>query len=195
SPATRLRRTFEVLFRLRKAAREEDTAPAFSDPIERLERIHSFRIALIDPPPAGAVNRGPRMLLAVTFDHGFDTYLDVLWAKAGPILDLLLHDCLDYPFARDCDAGTWARWVERFMVPASYFYSATGATVSDIVAMRERAMLLRDLDGVPGQRLRHCSAPISPPAPRPGTPARHSVRNKGWRREGLEEGNILHHAL
>jgi len=37
-------------------------APAYTDPVERIEQIHSFRLAVTN----GQI---PQLILAVTFDH------------------------------------------------------------------------------------------------------------------------------
>src|SRR3954468_23422886 len=66
-PRTRLAITFRTLFALRKYAREA-LQPAFADPVDQLEQIHSFRLA--------AEEDGLR--LSVTYDFGWENYMRAL---------------------------------------------------------------------------------------------------------------------
>jgi hypothetical protein len=124
APATRLALTLRTLAAIRTAAREQAPLQVFSDPVERIRQVHSYRVALL-PDPA-------RFLLAVTFDHSWEPYMRALWLDAGPLLDLLLTNCEGYPLARTASLTTWSAWVRAHEVPAEFFYSATPLTVSDL---------------------------------------------------------------
>lgn len=134
-PGSRLAITFRTLFELRKRAREA-LEPAFADPIERLEKIHSFRLA--------AEEDGLR--LSVTYDFGWETYMRALWAEtgAGPFLDLLCCHCAGYRLARDTPLYEWEKWIRKHQVQSHYFYSATALTVGDLATLSQGERLQRD---------------------------------------------------
>lgn len=137
---TRLALTFQTLFEIRRIAREAGSIPLLSDPIERLEQIHSFRIR---------ANRDG-MLLAVTYDHHWEPYMRALNNEAGEFLDLLLCNCDDYILARNTrdDVPLWARWIRKYERPSDYFYAATSLTVADLSALAQTERLQRE-DGNP----------------------------------------------
>jgi hypothetical protein len=137
---TRLALTFQTLFEIRRIAREAGSIPLLSDPIERLEQIHSFRIR---------ANRDG-MLLAVTYDHHWEPYMRALNNEAGEFLDLLLCNCDNYIPARDTrdDVPLWARWIRKYERPSDYFYAATPLTVADLSALTQIERLQRE-DGNP----------------------------------------------
>lgn len=142
-PYSRWARTFNALFQIRRTAREAAEPQAFSDPIERLEQVHSFRMKATD---AG-------MLLSVTYDFGWDSYMRTLWKDARPFLDLLLCDCAGYRLARDTGVDDWASWIRANEQVSDYFYSATPLTVGDLMALSQEERLQRDEpDPVAGDR-------------------------------------------
>ena len=132
-PRTRLAITFRTLFQLRKRAREA-IEPAFADPIERLEQIHSFRLAAEDD----------GLRLSVTYDFGWETYMRSLWAEAGPFLDLLCCHCEGYRLSRETPLDEWQQWIRNNQVQSDYFYSATALTVGDLAALSQGERLQRD---------------------------------------------------
>ena len=131
---TRLKITFRAIFEIRRASREAGPIPLLSDPIERLEQIHSFRIR---------ANRDG-MLLAVTYDHHWEPYMRALWRDAGPFLDLLLINCEGYELSRASGVRPWAQWIRKYEVPSDYFYSATSLTVADLSALSQIERLQRE---------------------------------------------------
>ncbi len=58
----------------RSSAHEYSLLRAFSDGVERVGKIQSVRVALVEPDP---------VLLSVTFDVGWESYLRVLWQRAA----------------------------------------------------------------------------------------------------------------
>lgn len=132
-PRTRLAITFRTLFELRKRAREA-LEPAFADPIERLERIHSFRLA--------AEMGGLR--LSVTYDFGWELYMRALKEQAGPFLDLLCCHCEGYRLTRETSLDEWQGWIRKNQVQSDYFYSASALTVGDLAALSQGERLQRD---------------------------------------------------
>lgn len=133
---TRLALTFRTLFEIRRTAREAGSIPLLSDPIERLEQIHSFRIRAN---PDG-------MLLAVTYDHHWEPYMRALNHEAGEFLDLLLCNCKSYVLARDTrdDVPRWASWIRDNERPSDYFYAASSLTVADLSALAQIERVQRE---------------------------------------------------
>ena len=143
-PATRLARTFQTLFALGRRSSEAGEVGVFAGPIQRLERIHSFRFA--------AEREG--LQLSVTFDFGWESYMRTLWADAGPFLDLLCCHCADYPLARETGLAEWRDWIRQRQRRSDYFYSATPLTVGDLATLSQCERLQRDtVDPTAGDRL------------------------------------------
>lgn len=124
TPATRMAVTLRTLAAIRTVARESAPINAFADPVDQLELIQSFRIAILPDPD--------RMLLAVTFDHSWETYMRALWRGAGPLLDLIMTHCEAYPLARTATLAEWSAWVRAHEAPGEFFYSAAPLTVGDL---------------------------------------------------------------
>ena len=66
---------------LRESSHEYSIFRSVSDSAERVARIHSFRVAVIEPTN--------ELLLAVTFDGARESYIRVLHQRIGTLLDLL----------------------------------------------------------------------------------------------------------
>lgn len=133
-PMSRWALAFRALYQIRRSAREFAEPQAFSDPVERLEQVHSFRMKAT---PQG-------MLLSVTYDFGWDPYMRALWKDAGPFLDLLLCDCRGYRLTREVGLKEWADWIRGYEQVSDYFYSATSLTVGDLMTLPQAELLQRD---------------------------------------------------
>ncbi|MDV3457924.1 Dyp-type peroxidase [Sphingomonas sp. HF-S4] len=144
TPGARLARTFQAIFAIRQRAREALTEPAFADPIERLEQIHSFRLSAEED----------EMRLSVTFDFGWESYMRALWKEAGPFLDLLCCHCADYKLARDTPLHEWQQWIRDNQRASHYFYSATPLTVCDLAGLSQAERAGREqVDAAAADRL------------------------------------------
>lgn len=126
--ATRLRHVLDTLRLLRTAARELAPVRPFTDVVERIQAIHSFRLALL---PADAPGVPGRLLLAVTFDRGWDAYVRLLWDELGPFLDLIFSNCDQYVTAFDNSFEDYAVWIRRSQLDSPYFYTASALTTGD----------------------------------------------------------------
>ena len=133
-PSSRFALTFRALAQIRSLAREATELPAFADPIERLEQVHSFRV----------VAERDALLLSVTYDFGWDHYMHALWDKGGPFLDLLCCNCEHYQIAHETPLPDWSAWISERSILSDYFYSATPLTVGDLGALRQAEQLQRD---------------------------------------------------
>ena len=74
---TRLRILLKTLNTLRVAAREYAPMRPFVDTIERIQTIHSFRLAIVGEADA------PKLLLAVTFDRPWEPYIRLIHRDAS----------------------------------------------------------------------------------------------------------------
>ena len=75
---TRVKRLLEALQLLRESSHEYSIFRSISDSAERVARIHSFRVAVIEPED--------QLLLAVTFDGARDIEHPVPLSKQKPVL-------------------------------------------------------------------------------------------------------------
>ena len=123
--ATRLEKFFEVLFALRKRSVELEGS-GFVGPLERLRTLHFVRFAIID--------KGTRLLLAVTFDKPWEPYIRSIVDDAGPILDVICSHCIDFEKSSSKDGyPAFARWVRKFQIEANFFHAGfPEQTVDDV---------------------------------------------------------------
>jgi Dyp-type peroxidase family len=131
---TRAKRLLKALNMGRQSSHEYLMIRPFSDAVERTARIHSVRVLIVEPED--------KIMLAVTFDGGWESYLRVLWQKVGPLLDVIFcntvdADGRDYPTAHSNSFQVWAEWVRRVQAETNFFYGAPGLTVSDVSYLRD----------------------------------------------------------
>lgn len=126
---TRLRRLMEVLQLLRQASHEYVPFRPISDAAERVGRIHSFRVAIIEPED--------KLLLAVTFDGARESYVRVLWQKIGTLLDLLFCNTEGHVPAYGRSMADWDAWIEGIQVKTDFFYSRPRLTSDDVQFLRD----------------------------------------------------------
>ena len=134
---TRLTILLRTLNSLRAATREQLLAPAYTDPVERIEQIHSFRLAITTDQPS-------QLILAVTFDHHWEPYMRVIWRDLGAMLDPILCNVEDYPCAVSSDYETFVKWVRAQQQSTEYFFNATSLTVGDLNYLMQTERALRD---------------------------------------------------
>ncbi len=139
SYASRLRLLFAALMAARSRAREQEQGSAFSDVVARVQTIHGFRLAILEP--------SNQLLLAVTFDSGWEPYIRRVWRDLGPLLDVIFCHCEGYPLAADCSFETYGAWIRASQVQSSFFYIASGLTVGDLRYLADVERIQRDGDG------------------------------------------------
>jgi len=126
---TRLELLLAELFDTRKGVIERGTG--FLGPLERLRTIHFVRWALVD--------RGERLLLAVTFDRPWEPYIRRIVEEAGPLLDVIFAHCEGYD-GHSCRDGysKFAQWVRERQQECEFFFAAfPGQTVDDLHALMQ----------------------------------------------------------
>ncbi|MEQ1685314.1 MAG: hypothetical protein ABL916_16845 [Burkholderiaceae bacterium] len=137
---TRIKRVLEVLHGARTLSHEHVTAPLLSDSVERVGAIHSVRVAVLEPEN--------KVLLAVTFDGPWESYIRVLWDKVGTLLDLIFFDTVDYVTAFDHSFDAWRAWGRRVQVETGFFYGPPQFTARDALYWR-RVERMRERDPAP----------------------------------------------
>ncbi len=80
---TRVKRVLRLLHLGRTAAHEYEIGRVLSDAVERVGKIHSIRIAILEPED--------KVLLVVTFDGAWESYIRVIWQTSwiGTVQSLL----------------------------------------------------------------------------------------------------------
>lgn len=132
---TRAKRVLETLNVLRTSSHEWSLLRPFSDAVERIGKIHSVRVAVLEPED--------KILLAVTFDSSSESYIRVLWQKVGALLDVIFCNTVDYVSAFEHTCSEWAAWVQHVQVETAFFYGTPGLTVDDVRYLREVEALYR----------------------------------------------------
>ncbi len=144
--ATRARLTMEAFHGFRQIAREASMQHPFSDVVERIATIQSYRLSLLE--------NDTKLLLAVSFDQPWEPYIRRIWRDTGPFLDAIICNCVDYDqYASPNGFEAFSRWVRKTQVPADFFYIADNLTVDDrnyldLMEQRQREGLAsnRELD-------------------------------------------------
>lgn len=135
--ATRLRILLSTLYSLRKMA-EEQLADEYVGPLERLRTLHFVRYAIFDD--------DRRLLLAVSFDHSWETYMRALVDNAGALLDAIFCHCTDYA-GYSCSRGHagFTSWVKEHQIPVDFFFAAEPSlTVDDLRYLKAYQRLALD---------------------------------------------------
>ncbi|HEX6691709.1 MAG TPA: hypothetical protein VF110_11240 [Burkholderiales bacterium] len=139
---TRLALVMRTFTGLRSSSREYAVIRPFSDTVERIQEIHSFRLAVIPPKEGEGVTR--RLLLSVGFDGGWEQYIRRVWRDLGPLLDVMFCNTTDYKSAWDHSFQDYVAWIRSKQLDTGFFYSATGLSVTDLQYLRQVEKLHRE---------------------------------------------------
>lgn len=126
---TRVKRVLETLHAARKSSHEHALARLLSDAVERVGAIQSVRVAVLEPED--------KVMLVVTFDGSWDSYIRVLWDKVGTLLDLIFCGTVDYVTSRDHTFEEWAEWAARVQIESGFFYGPPDSTARDMLYHRQ----------------------------------------------------------
>jgi len=135
---TRLRLVMQALNTSRAVTREQSAFRPFSDTVERIQGLHSFRLSLLAP---------DQLLLAVAFDGGWEPYIRKIWWDLGPLLDLIFCNCEGYKSAFDHGFDEYTACIRSRQVDTGFFYVASGLTVTDLQYARQLEKLHRETAG------------------------------------------------
>ncbi|MEW6689940.1 MAG: hypothetical protein AB1452_12720, partial [Pseudomonadota bacterium] len=142
---TRVKRLLVTLNTGRSSSHEHALFRPFSDAVERVGKINSVRVAIVEP---------DQVLLSVTFDGGGESYLRTLWQKVGILLDVIFCNTVGYVTAWDHPFEEWAGWVRRVQIETDFFYAVPGLTVDDVQYLRKQEWVHRKRPGkVPPDQL------------------------------------------
>ncbi|MDE2145355.1 MAG: hypothetical protein KGJ24_01555 [Burkholderiales bacterium] len=145
SHKSRIKSLLQALNAGRSSAHEYALLRPFSDAVERVGKIHSVRVAVLEPEN--------QVLLAVTFDGSWEAYLRVLWQKVGTLLDIIFYDTEGYVCAYDRPYDEWAGWVRRVQVETHFYYGTPALTVGDVPLLQAEERQRRACPYQPGNEL------------------------------------------
>lgn len=132
---SRAMRVLRTLHAGRTAGFEHELARVLTDAVERVGRIHSVSIRVLEPQDA--------VMLAVVFDGAWDAYVRVIWQKVTRLLDLVFCNTIDYPLGWDSSFDTWSAWLHSVQTTTSFLYATPGLTVPDTRWLRLQERLQR----------------------------------------------------
>jgi len=125
---TRIKRVLDTLHASRQSTHEYAPARLLSDAVERVEAIQSVRVVVFEP--------DNKVMLAVTFDGSWESYIRVLWEKVGSLLDLIFCSTVDYVTACDHTFEEWLGWAQRVQSETGFFYGPPDFTARDVLFHR-----------------------------------------------------------
>jgi predicted acylesterase/phospholipase RssA/deferrochelatase/peroxidase EfeB len=159
SYTTRLGELLVALFELRSAAIER-SGNQLVGPLERVTTLHFIQWAILDG--------GTRLLLAVTFDGPWESYIRGIVDDAGPFLDLIFGHCEGYE-GHSSDKGyeAFASWVRAHQIQCQFFHSAFPDISSDDVRYLQAVRKLREDPKKTAELLESQTARVSVKAPPP----------------------------
>ena len=137
---TRVKRLLKALNAGRSSSHEYALLRPFSDAVERVGRIHSVRVAVLEPEN--------KVLLAATFDGAWESYIRVLWQKVGSLLDVIFCNTEDYDCACENTFDVWVAWARRVQIETHFFYSIPEVSVADVRYLRSAEALIRKVPAV-----------------------------------------------
>lgn len=136
---TRVQRLLRTLNVARSSSHEYSLLRPFSDAVERVGKIQSVRVAIVEPED--------KVLLAVTFDGAWESYIRVLWQKVGSLLDVIFCNTQDYVSAFDHTFEEWTQWANRVQIETAFFYGTPAHTVDDVRYLRRQEAIHRMDEG------------------------------------------------
>lgn len=149
---SRVRRLLKTLNLGRQSSHEYSLARPLSDAVERIGRIHSVRVVVLEEEDS--------LLLAATFDGSWESYFRTLWQKTGRLLDAIYCNTEDYVTAWDHSCDEWMDWARRVQRETDFFYGVPSVTVDDQRLWRQHERQARRL--VPGDaELRSLRQPVN----------------------------------
>lgn len=142
---TRAQRVLRTLHAGRSTAHEFELFRIMSDAVERVGRIHSVRIAVIEP--------DDKVLLAVTFDGPWEAYIRVIWQKVARLLDLVFCNTEDYVYGWESSFEVWGAWLKSRQVETSFLYALPALSAHDARYLRMQERYVRQSGDLAGNDL------------------------------------------
>lgn len=138
---TRVKRLLRALHTGRSSTHEYALHRPFSDAVERVGKIHSVRVAVLEG--------DDKLLLSVSFEGPWEAYVRVLWQKVGRLLDVIFCNTEGYVTSWEHSFDEWAQWARSVQIETQFFYAMPALTVDDVHWLRAEEGLRRSqADGV-----------------------------------------------
>jgi len=157
SYASRLGILLNGLFELRQRQIEAGSTGSVG-PLELLHSLYFVRWSILD---------GSRLMLAVSFDSPWETYIRAIVDDAGPLLDVIFCHCVGYQGSSTADGYLkFGQWVRERQVNIPFFYAADGSlTVTDLEYLKKfQAAVMAGSSPEELVRLNALPTPPTPPA-------------------------------
>ncbi len=131
---TRVKRVLRTLHAGRTGGFEYELARILSDAVERVGCIHSVGIAVLE------YENEDKLLLTVTFDGAWESYVRIIWQKVARLLDVVFCNTEGYVIGYENSYEKWGVWLKQAQSEASFLYAVPGLTVDDTryLKMEER---------------------------------------------------------
>lgn len=120
---TRVKRVLRLLHIGRTTSHEYEMGRVLSDAVERVGKIHSIRIAVLEPED--------KVLLVVTFDGAWESYIRVIWQKVSRLLDLIFCNTEGYKLGWESSYDEWCAWLRSAQAETLFLYSQPNLTNTD----------------------------------------------------------------
>lgn len=139
---TRVMRVLHTLHLGRSAAHEHELARVLSDAVERVGRIHSVSIRVLEP--------DDKVVLSVVFDGAWEAYVRVIWQKVARLLDLIFCNTEGYRLGWESSYEDWGAWLKGAQCETAFLYATPGVTVADTRYLQMLERRHRRGSGAPG---------------------------------------------
>jgi deferrochelatase/peroxidase EfeB len=120
---TRVKRVLRLLHLGRTISHEYEIGRVISDAVERVGKIHSIRIAILEPED--------KVLLVVTFDGAWESYIRVIWQKVSRLLDLIFCNTEGYKLGWESTYDDWCAWLRSAQAETMFLYSQPNLSNTD----------------------------------------------------------------
>ncbi|WBL82414.1 Dyp-type peroxidase [Bradyrhizobium xenonodulans] len=149
---TRVKYVLRALNGGRVSAYEYELARVLSDSVERVGRIHSVGIAVLEPEDE-TEDAVDYVLLTATFDGSWEAYVRVIWQKAARLLDLIFCNTDGYVFGHENTYENWGIWLKSKQTEAYFLYATPDLTVDDTRFLRMEERVYRRASGAGADRI------------------------------------------
>jgi Dyp-type peroxidase family len=146
---TRVKYVLRTLNAGRAGAFESELARVLSDAVDRVGRIHSVGIAVLEPED----DPEDYVLLTVTFDGAWEAYVRVIWQKVSRLLDLIFCNTEGYVLGYENSYEKWGVWLKSRQTEAYFLYATPDVTVDDTRYLRMEERVYRRAIGADAERL------------------------------------------
>ncbi|WP_225171112.1 Dyp-type peroxidase domain-containing protein [Bradyrhizobium sp. BRP19] len=149
---TRVKYVLRALNGGRANAYEYELARVLTDSVDRVGRIHSVGIAVLEPEDE-SVDGVDYVLLTATFDGSWEAYVRVIWQKAARLLDLIFCNTDGYVLGYENTYENWGIWLKSKQTEAYFLYATPDLTVDDTRFLRMEERVYRRASGAGADKI------------------------------------------